>query len=515
MSNRFSIEHAGVGEGHKGVSFEFKLSGGGDSLFTPFGISLGILYNQRYMKLKLFSDVEKDKHVTARVTINHSIFLGTIITILNDLVMLRLDLVNVFMLLPSFTFTSGMVVGPAMMKKKIGQETKFGIGARILGFIEGVALLVAAQVMAGASSIIGPIGTSDRNLIIIGVVAAAFANAVPLIRSYLGWTRYRNVPEKAITSLKRSVKKFDIRDISKDYKQALKKYRAAPKNTPEEEAKASKELEAAYKVLENKVNDVLEKAPESKFAKWLFLGKWARIFSEQARGFWAAIVILGAFAFVSIPPMVPVSFGPYQFALPIKDLVTYLFYGFTSITFIQVYGKIVEAIEAWYWKVKVEKLRGKVDKLINPKFKTGEYTYVDNEIEWKMGAIEGLLKRKSFYFVELKYNEVKDLLKFGDHQHVIFPVKVASNPSAEGDKAMQAPQQVKPVVNNRIAKFVKGGIDLSKTVVSVNAPNGGIQITFNDPEMLRLLLNADGLAPIIYDVKVMTPAMADHFVGVN
>jgi 1,3-beta-glucan synthase component len=60
-----------------------------------------------------------------------------------------------------------------------------------------------------------------------------------------------------------------------------------------------------------------------------------------------------------------------------------------------------------------------------------------------------------------------------------------------------------------------GGIDLGKTMVSVQAPNGVIQTAFDDPAMLRLLLNADGLAPIIYNVRTMTPSMVDHFVGVD
>ena len=88
------------------------------------------------------------------------------------------------------------------------------------------------------------------------------------------------------------------------------------------------------------------------------------------------------------------------------------------------------------------------------------------------------------------------------------------NPKTGVDKAMQGQIPAKPV--KEIEKLANpGGVDFTKTEVKVNAPNGEIKITFNNPEMLRLLLNADGLAPIIYDVKTMTPAMADHFVGMD
>jgi hypothetical protein len=76
----------------------------------------------------------------------------------------------------------------------------------------------------------------------------------------------------------------------------------------------------------------------------------------------------------------------------------------------------------------------------------------------------------------------------------------------------------KPV--NRIAKFetpgqTPGGIDLGGTKVNVNAPSGEIQMTFDDSAMLGLLLKADGLAPIIYNIQTMTPGMVSHFVGLD
>jgi hypothetical protein len=61
----------------------------------------------------------------------------------------------------------------------------------------------------------------------------------------------------------------------------------------------------------------------------------------------------------------------------------------------------------------------------------------------------------------------------------------------------------------------KGGIDLAATEVDVESSRGSIRTAFDDPAMLRLLLNSDGLTPIIYDIKIMTPSMVDHFVGLN
>lgn len=72
---------------------------------------------------------------------------------------------------------------------------------------------------------------------------------------------------------------------------------------------------------------------------------------------------------------------------------------------------------------------------------------------------------------------------------------------AKGDKAMTGEDL--------------GGIDLGKTSVRINASKeGGIQLNFDDPDMLRLLRNAEGLTPVIYSVNVLTPSMADRFVGI-
>jgi len=85
--------------------------------------------------------------------------------------------------------------------------------------------------------------------------------------------------------------------------------------------------------------------------------------------------------------------------------------------------------------------------------------------------------------------------------------QITSNMYPLVDMAMEAPK-----FNNRLTK---GGIDLGRTVVNVESSGDLIQTAFDDPAMLRLLLNSDGLTPIIYDVKVMTPSMVDHFVGLD
>jgi hypothetical protein len=86
--------------------------------------------------------------------------------------------------------------------------------------------------------------------------------------------------------------------------------------------------------------------------------------------------------------------------------------------------------------------------------------------------------------------------------------------AVKGKPAMPAPVQAdKAMPTVKPAKT--GGIDFTKAQVAVNTSGGSIQMSFDDPAMLHLLLNADGLAPIIYDVTTMSPSMADHFVGLD
>jgi uncharacterized protein YcbK (DUF882 family) len=74
------------------------------------------------------------------------------------------------------------------------------------------------------------------------------------------------------------------------------------------------------------------------------------------------------------------------------------------------------------------------------------------------------------------------------------------------DTAMQA-------VNRKPSST--GGINLGSTRVQVETSGDMIQTAFDDPAMLRLLLNSDGLTPVINDIKVMTPSMKAHFLGLN
>ncbi len=134
-------------------------------------------------------------------------------------------------------------------------------------------------------------------------------------------------------------------------------------------------------------------------------------------------------------------------------------------------------------------------------------------------------RRSSQLLIRQGVNDVEELLRSGDQRGVLADSAQIIPPSTV-DSAMQVrmAQQITsniypvdmamgaPKFNNRLTN---GGIDLGRTVVDVRSAGELIQTAFDDPAMLRLLLNSDGLAPIIYDVKAMTPSMVDHFVGLN
>jgi hypothetical protein len=117
--------------------------------------------------------------------------------------------------------------------------------------------------------------------------------------------------------------------------------------------------------------------------------------------------------------------------------------------------------------------------------------------------------------------DFKDYLGFGKHFENLKKFVKPSNPSGptassaapkNADKAMMV-RQTRAV--NRLNRVNPGGIDLGRTVVTVKNSGGSIRTAFDDPAILRLLLNSDGLTPIIYNIKIMTPSMVDHFVGLN
>ncbi len=73
----------------------------------------------------------------------------------------------------------------------------------------------------------------------------------------------------------------------------------------------------------------------------------------------------------------------------------------------------------------------------------------------------------------------------------------------------QAPQVPKP--NTKSAAY--GGINLEK--VNVNTRGGGVRTAFSDPEQLKMLLNADGLVPVIYKIQPLTVAMMNMLLGIS
>ena len=60
---------------------------------------------------------------------------------------------------------------------------------------------------------------------------------------------------------------------------------------------------------------------------------------------------------------------------------------------------------------------------------------------------------------------------------------------------------------------MKGGIDLEKT--NVQTRGAGVRTVFSDPAMLRMLLNADGLVPVIYKIEPAAPSMINMLLGLN
>jgi len=61
----------------------------------------------------------------------------------------------------------------------------------------------------------------------------------------------------------------------------------------------------------------------------------------------------------------------------------------------------------------------------------------------------------------------------------------------------------------------KGGIDLGKTSVTVETDGKGVTTAFDDPALLQLLMDSDGLMPVIYEIQPMTPPMLNHLLGLN
>jgi hypothetical protein len=81
------------------------------------------------------------------------------------------------------------------------------------------------------------------------------------------------------------------------------------------------------------------------------------------------------------------------------------------------------------------------------------------------------------------------------------------------DKAMGAASQAE--VKSATAPVAeKGGIDLGLVNVKVQNKNA-ITTAFDDPAMVQLLMNAEGLSPVIYSIQPLTPVVAQGFLGAN
>ncbi len=73
-------------------------------------------------------------------------------------------------------------------------------------------------------------------------------------------------------------------------------------------------------------------------------------------------------------------------------------------------------------------------------------------------------------------------------------------------------EEVKPAIE--VAPTKKGGIDLGPVKVKVENKSA-IATAFEDSAMVELLMKADGITPVIYSIKPMTPAMAQNMIGIN
>lgn len=213
---------------------------------------------------------------------------------------------------------------------------------------------------------------------------------------------------------------------------------------------------------------------------------------------------------VARAPEISANFARNASALTAQQVVFYLSVGAGVITSVYVVGQTVRWIQKLYWQPKVERLHEEVDDLF--KQLNGRYNYNQNKLDTLMRGIDVQMQQGAFPQVRQSYNEARELLSSGDNREVVFanPAQIAAVPSS-ADRAMKSMN----TGVNRLAEKAPGGIDLGRTAVSVENSGGEIQMAFDDPAMLRLLLNSDGLAPIIYDIKTMTPSMENHFVGLN
>ena len=70
-----------------------------------------------------------------------------------------------------------------------------------------------------------------------------------------------------------------------------------------------------------------------------------------------------------------------------------------------------------------------------------------------------------------------------------------------------------PAMISTLEPRTKGGIDLA--LVNLNTLGGGVRTAFSDPKQLQMLLDSDGLLPVIYKVQPMTMPMVNMLLGFN
>ena len=71
-----------------------------------------------------------------------------------------------------------------------------------------------------------------------------------------------------------------------------------------------------------------------------------------------------------------------------------------------------------------------------------------------------------------------------------------------------------PPADKAMTTRAPGGIDMGKISLAVESDGKGVTMGFDDMTLLELLRNADGLSPIIYNMKVMTPSMLRMWEGI-
>ncbi|MCM8812834.1 MAG: hypothetical protein NC924_02715 [Candidatus Omnitrophica bacterium] len=205
---RIIIEHGGQLKGHKGITFEFHLSENApDSHATP-NVFLSILYYPKFKQFQIlgsFND-KKMEHWFDISGLTFSWQVGLVGMIAAAVAVLKLDLLNVFMFKLSLIFAFGMLAGANLMKKKIGQDTRWGGLARIGGFLAAAVMYIAVSYgMIFISGGVVAIGVPHAVIMAGGLLLALLVNIYPVRRILYNWGYYRHIdlPNMSLGLLKR------------------------------------------------------------------------------------------------------------------------------------------------------------------------------------------------------------------------------------------------------------------------------------------------------------------------